>query len=276
MGSARGLALRRRPQRARREGGEPSQPGCDDTRCNRPPCRATRGAPPNAAPKSTDVPNIAAADVAQYPAQRRSRRRVAEPALSSAAAGMPMKIGIAHRLCSCPWSVGATDTPCAASSGGGKPATGSVTNSPDPINPTPAPKVNTGTNAGPTAGRGLRQTTGRDAVQTAHQNEVGALNPAAAAGRQRTHRVTSPVIARPPGPQHREHTDERGTRHRAAHTVCRPTGTPGPSPPLRDGFPTARAGGCHITRSGHPLREPHPRPRRQVAHGGHRDSATRA
>jgi hypothetical protein len=65
--------------------------------------------------------------------------------------------GFAHRVCSCPARVGpASGAVLMALSGacwwGGKPATGSVTNSPAPINPTPGPKVSAGTTAGPTAG----------------------------------------------------------------------------------------------------------------------------
>jgi hypothetical protein len=127
-----------------------------EMRWKTPPCRLTRGAPLNAAPNSTQVPLIAMADPAQYPAQRYSRRRAAEPVLTSAATGMPTKIGIAHRLCRWPPSVGASErgaltAPSGPSSDGGKPATGSVTNNPEPINPTPDPRVNAGTNHGPTA-----------------------------------------------------------------------------------------------------------------------------
>jgi hypothetical protein len=76
-------------------------------------------------------------------------------AQTEAAAGMRTKTGIAHRLCSCPAQVGPASgavptAPSGACWRGGKPATGSVTKSPAPINPTPAPKISAGTTAGPT------------------------------------------------------------------------------------------------------------------------------
>jgi hypothetical protein len=77
------------------------------------------------------------------------------PAQTEAAAGMPTKTGIAHRLCNCPAQVGPASgavptAPSGACWRGGKPATGSITKGPAPINPTPAPKISAGTTAGPT------------------------------------------------------------------------------------------------------------------------------
>ena len=126
-------------------------------RWKKPPPLTSLGEPPNAAPNSADEPVIPIAYPAQYAAQRYSRLRAAEPAQVRAAAGMPAKIGIAPRLCSFPARVGALggDPPSGACSDGGKPATGSVTNTPEPINPTPAARIIAGTTGGPTVFLGL-------------------------------------------------------------------------------------------------------------------------
>ena len=69
-----------------------------DTRCRTPPCRARRGAPPNAAPNSADVLPMAIAEPAEYAAQRCCPRRALDVAQVRAAIGIPTKIGIAQRL----------------------------------------------------------------------------------------------------------------------------------------------------------------------------------
>ena len=119
-------------------------------RWNTPASAASRDTPPNPAPNSTKVPVIPTADAAQHAAQRKSRRRPAEPAQTNASIGMPTKMGIAQRLCSFPARVGALgrDPPSEPCSDGGNPPTGSVTNTPEPINPTPAARVIAGTTDG--------------------------------------------------------------------------------------------------------------------------------
>src|SRR6516164_11234836 len=125
-----------------------------------PPCLARPGTPLNAAPNSSDVPNISMADPAEQPAQRYSLLRAAGTAHVSAATGIPIKIGIAQRLCSVPARVagalgGGPSIPSGLGADGGKPATGSVTKNPEPISPEPAPKMSAGTTGGPMIWLGL-------------------------------------------------------------------------------------------------------------------------
>ena len=87
-----------------------------EMRCITPPRSARRGVPPNAAPNSTNALVIAVAEPAEYEAQRYSPRCPENVAQVRAAIGIPAKIGIAHRLCSLPSGVGATDGARPASS----------------------------------------------------------------------------------------------------------------------------------------------------------------
>jgi hypothetical protein len=99
------------------------------------------------------VPVIATAEQAEYEAQRYSVLRAAEVAYAKAAIGIATKIGMAQRLCSVPVRVGRRGrvrSGSALSPGdGGKPAAGSLTNSPEPIRALPTPKISTGTARGP-------------------------------------------------------------------------------------------------------------------------------
>jgi hypothetical protein len=78
-----------------------------EIRCQRPPRPPRRGAPPNAAPNSANVPVIATAVPAEYAAQRYSLLRAAYVAQVRAATGIPAKIGMAQRLCRLPSPVDA-------------------------------------------------------------------------------------------------------------------------------------------------------------------------
>jgi hypothetical protein len=62
----------------------------------------------------------------------------------------------------------------------------------------------------------LRQPLRRDAVEHADKHEVRALGPALTADRERTHRVTPPVIPGAPRADHGERTGEHRTRGDAA------------------------------------------------------------
>jgi len=79
---------------------------------------------------------------------------------------MPTKIGSAKRLCTAPVRLGtalagAVLPPSPSSDeGGGKPPTGSVTNTPDPIRPTPTAPTSTGTSRDPTIRGGHRARSG--------------------------------------------------------------------------------------------------------------------
>jgi hypothetical protein len=122
--------------------GDRRPPGRGSSPVAQPPHRTSVGAPPNAAPNSRHALAIPIADPAQYAAQRYSHRRTAEPAPTRAATGTPTKIGlrkgcVVGHCAVVPPPLIASKAPAGASSGG-KPATGSVTNSPEPITPTPA------------------------------------------------------------------------------------------------------------------------------------------
>ncbi len=190
-------------------------------RWKRPPRRTSCGAPPNAAPNSTQVPAMPTADPVQYAAQPYSHRRAAEPAQTKAAAGIPMKIGIAHRLCSCPPRVSPTSgaaprrRPEHARMAGGQPQD-RLRTAQSRSTPRPPPRSAPERRQVQWLASSSVQDRGPRCSKARLQHEVRTLRPALEAVRQRTHRATSPVIACLLDSKRREHAHEHRTRRNAA------------------------------------------------------------
>ena len=87
---------------------------------------------------------ISAPEAAEYAAQPLASAFAAGRADISAAAEIPTKTGIAHRLCTAPVGLGSAGW---AGVPGGYPLTGSVSNSAAPIRPAPAPAISAGMGA---------------------------------------------------------------------------------------------------------------------------------
>jgi len=134
---------------------------------------------------------------------------------------MPTKIGIAKRLCRAPERLGSALAGALVSAsslpgeGGGKPPTGSVTNTPEPIRPTPAAPTSSGARRDPDDPPWAPcKTRYGDDVQRAGKDEVYTLKPTELSVRQRTHGVTSPIVPSPPCPDRRKRANEEGSRDR--------------------------------------------------------------